>query len=620
MKKSIFLLFLLLLLTGCAGRQETKIEIAGDFSCYMNLPQSGTWNLCPAMDTQIYYMLLSREPMEKNAGVYTDISGVCEYSLSEISVEEHTEFPLWLYQTYRGMDWNNATGAETMYLEDYEKMKTEGFPSLYGYWVENKFTADTLWLADRAARYKSLDFTVGNRNYTQSVSTLEVSGDIATVVSDFGTYEEIYGWRLTNVTAPYWGDGVITLPPIRIPAEDAVQELSAAALYGISGEIIKICVEMGGKTQIWDGSSVLSVPAGCTTTLTITLQTEVNQIIGYCEDANIAVCRTVGKLHQRLWYFASIGQSWNIYELYATVVDGMDLSAYYSHAAGWKKPQNDLVPEAEQIAFKPISAVTRGNCKLCVTGLFQDAFGLTVELEVENEADTPVELCLGDVHINDCYLRTNHALPLAADEKNAFYWCIPWETMQVDGIHVGYAQALSSIEFTVNPLYDGMLPEDAAGRPIYNDELICISLSETAQSFVGSDPALKTGTLRFLNLQFTKQHSNTLTAIPHADAFCLYFYAENISSELVSFSADHFQINGIAVEGIAVGTILGNKYCFCTVPFDLTDTQNRKIGTPETVSFEITVNGSEVFTVTVDYSEDTICGNESYIHFSGSQS
>lgn len=62
-----------------------------------------------------------------------------------------TEFPFWLYQTYRGLDWNAVAKVaeaaqsgdpdaqcklkeyETLFLEDYEALTVADLPQINGY-------------------------------------------------------------------------------------------------------------------------------------------------------------------------------------------------------------------------------------------------------------------------------------------------------------------------------------------------------------------------------------------------------------------------------------------------------------------------------------------------------
>lgn len=166
MKKwMIFFLCLICILTGCAGEiWETKPTASGefdfntsDFSCYANISSDCVWDLCPFMDTQLDYMLLTKEPLNSEETVMLMFTNVCEYTGVECSEEWMTEFPFWLYQTYRGVDWNLVADVaaaaqngdadakrklseyETLYLEDYEALNFADISPLYGYWMVNCF-------------------------------------------------------------------------------------------------------------------------------------------------------------------------------------------------------------------------------------------------------------------------------------------------------------------------------------------------------------------------------------------------------------------------------------------------------------------------------------------------
>ena len=61
-RKILLLLCLLLFLSGCAEEQPFLMDTSS-FTSYANISSESVWDLCPVMETQLSYMLLTREEL-----------------------------------------------------------------------------------------------------------------------------------------------------------------------------------------------------------------------------------------------------------------------------------------------------------------------------------------------------------------------------------------------------------------------------------------------------------------------------------------------------------------------------------------------------------------------------
>lgn len=635
MKKWILcVLCLLVLLAGCTEQeQETIPTTAGefsidtsDFSYYVNISDDGVWDLCPFMDTQLTYMLLTKEPLDKDSAVSFMFTNSCEYTRVECNEEWMTEFPFWLYQTYRGVDWNEVAALaeaaqggdskaaqelakyETLYLADYEALSAEDIPQIYGYWVTNNVTTVNYNTGSTAAQYQELPLTIGDKEVTVDIGILNVySQGWDQYLDSDEVDEDIYVSRLADARPTYWGDGKVTMAPMVIAEEDYPQTLTALGLYGIEGEVLDIQVTFDGKTQSWDGTSPLEIPAETTVRLVVTLQTPANQTIGYCEDANIMVQRDINGLTQRLWYFASISQSWNIYELYAMMVDGLDISAYYAYSAGWEQPEGIEEPQSNTISFDAVTVADTEDYSLCVTGVSWDDHAYTLSISAANHTAQALDLNIGNVYLNDRNFGKEYSVHLEPGGNGDFKWRIAWETMEEYGIYAQTGEDIQTIEFILDPLYDGMLPTDENGYFIINEDYTCISPMGTDCIPDTSAPGvlvLETDAIRVYAVGFERHPYSCLVDFSRPLAWSISFAIENLGDSTISYIASDFRLDGISVDGIDAGTFRAGSNRYSTVPMYLTEANLTRIGEPETLTFTLTLNGTDTYTVTIDLSQE----------------
>lgn len=635
MKKWILcVLCLMVLLAGCTEQEqetipttagEFSIDIA-DFSYYVNISDERVWDLCPFMDTQLTYMLLTKEPLEENSAVTLNFTHSCKYTHVECSEDWMTEFPFWLYQTYRGVDWNvvaelaesarngdkdaqrELVEYETLYLEDYEALTADDLPQIYGYWITNNITTADYNTGSTGARYEELPLIIGSEELIVDVGVLNVySQGWDQYLASEEVDQDIYRGRLADACPTYWGDGIVTLAPMVVSEEDHPQTLTAMELYGVEGKILDIQVTFGGKTQSWDGMSPLEIPAKTTARLVVTLQTQANQIIGYCEDANISLQREINGLTQRLWYFASVSQSWNIYELYAMMVDGLDISAYYAYSAQWEQPESVQALQSNIITFDTVTVADTHEYSLQVTGASWDDHAYTLYFTAANRTEQSLDLSLSNVYLNNRDFGREFTIQLAPGEAGEFRWHIAWETMAEYGIYAQTGKEILSIEFIFNPLYDGMLPVDENGYFVMNDQYT--SIYPLGEDSVQNAPiqgtlVLETDQIRLYAVCFGRQRYSCLSREMRPLAYALSFVVENKGNDSVSYMVTDMRINSVSVDGIGTDTFRGGSSSFSTVPMYITDTNAGKIGEQEMLTFTLTLNNTDSYTVTIDLTQE----------------
>ncbi len=633
------------LLAGCDGMTGSggAITDTSDFTYFVNISSENEWDLCTAMDARISFLLLSAESMvtvedvlaNPEEGLTADtvllnFTGSCSATITRCSEEWMTEFPFWLYQTYRGVDWNEVAALaqaaqdgdadaeakcqeyERLYLEDYEALTAEDLPQIYAYMVGATVTPTAG--ASKAAQYTSLPLTLPNGEMTVDVGILNISsiGWDQCLPSE-GVDEDVYLDRLEDAAASYWGDGVVTLSPVEIADADHSQTLTGIGLYGIEGEILDIQVTVNGQTQSWDGTTPLEVPAVESASLTVTLQTQANQIVGYCEDANLMILRELDGKTQRAWFSASISQSWNMYELYAMMVDGLDISAYYAYSAGWEQPQAAEPHTYEQISFDSVSVPKAEQLTedydLYVTGAYYDDHIYALCLSAENHTEQTLTLAVVDMYINNYWYNgaSSLSIELAPGETADCVWSMALESLAEDGITAQSGEDISSVEFNVDVLYDGRPKSDENGEFISCEEYACVyPMGEvTASSAVPRALVLETDEVRvyFLSLETSPYSVLRDPDTTTSGRWIVNLVIENISGEYIGYYIDSVYVDDISLRGAGAKTVRSGSCCVASVDLSVDDTVQSQIGEPETLTFVLTVGSNDTYTITVDLSE-----------------
>lgn len=637
MKKWIIcVLVLSLLLVGCTKSQETTIGInteststditnqvqptdptgsnklppqKNDFTWYVNISNENVWDLCPFMDTELTYLFLTNEPLTDDKTPMLMFTYSCQYTDEEVEEEWMTEFPFWLYQTYRGVDWNEVSRLEeaaqagdaeaaktlaeyeTLYLSDYEALTPADIPQVYGYWITNNVTSKQYKAGSMAERYEAVEFRIGEEKLKLDAGRLDLYSKGWDQYLAVEGVEDLYIERLEPACPTYWGDGKVTLAPMKIAWEGHAQTLTGMELHGVKGEILDIQISYGDITQSWDGVSPFEIPAKTPANITVTLQTQANQTVGYCEDANISLTREKNGVIQRLWYFASISQSWNIYELYALMVDGLNIGAYYTYTTQWQQPESIEQPETTQISFDAVTIEDTARYSMHITGASWDNYAYTLHISATNNSDKTQEIWLGDVYINNWYYDRPYSLQLEPGESGEYAWHIPWEAMAAFGINVQSGEDVYSIAIGTdfpNYVYKEIYPfgQDAVQNIPPQGTIV-----------------LETGLFRLYAVQHGVYEYSGLREDTHRLQYEIVLVMESFGSERFSFVGRDFFIDGISTNGVAADAFRGGV-CSCSrVRMNIEKKDLAEFQEAETLTFTLEVNNSETYTVTIDLTQ-----------------
>ncbi len=591
---------------------EGKITIpATDFGYYFNISSENVWDICPTMNNKLTYMLLTQEPLGDSLVLAQQLANSCTFKATECEDAWMTEFPFWLYQTYRGVDWNEvaiiAQAAEsgdanaqkkleeyeTLYLADYESLTDADIPQFYAYWISNSL--DTLgYIPGGTAKIReTLTFQIGTEEVTVDVGLLNVQRSGWDQCLNYDeTTEDIYKGRLTDTTVSYWGDGTVTLAPITL-REASPQTLQKLELYGMDGDILDIQVSYGKTTLHWDGASPLDIPKNTQITLVVTLQTQAHQTIGYCEDANLMLQRQMNDKTTRLWYFAGISQSWNMYELYAMMIDKLDISSYYAYTAQWKQPEPIPSVIVTEIPFNSYPIIDTEKYRLSVTGISWDEYSYCLHFSVENHSSEYMDFSLNHVYINNFYVsQVPEFDTLASGETKEYVGRISWETLSEFGINADSGEDIWAVEFTCVPWFENKLPEEKDAGYI---RFYPLGEDKAQKNEVPGTIVLKTDTIRLYAGWLISNLNSGLNKSPE-EIWGIPFIVENLSDDPCSFTITDCSVNGIAVGAIAASVIHADRFCYQTLAIPYQD----NIDTPETLNLTFTLNNSETHTITID--------------------
>lgn len=630
MKKYLLLLLsLCLFLSGCGKLSQSSVvgtlpSEGGDFTfpqqnfeMYVNLSDSGVWDLRPFMDTRLSFMVLTNSPLEDSTSVGFQFTGACEYQRTAC---ENETMPFWLYQTYRGVDWTevaqlsdaakagNVDSAkqlemlETLYLSDYETLTPADLPQIYGYWITNDITTANSSNTGMAAQYTTLPLTVGTEEMLVDVGLLNVHGQgwDQILPKEAGITDRYMG-RLTDVIGSYWGDGQVTLPTITVKADTIPQTLTALQLYGLEAEILNIHVTIGGESVQWDGASLLEIPANTTASITVILQTMLNQQVGYCEDANLVLYRETEEKQERLWYFASISQSWNIYELYAMMVDGLDIASYYAYSAQWEQPERVLLPQGDTIEFDTVMVAQTPDYSLSVTGVSWDNHAYSLHISAANYTEDRMDLVLGKLYVNQYDVDKEYRLSLIPGEQGDYTWRIAWETLADYGIFTTDGRDIHTVEFVFNAMPGGEVPKDSYGNPIVNNTYTCISPTGESSEEISIDGIflLETEQFRLYAMRFDSQCVSSLNELSRQPGCAIAFLIENRMDRNFSYITLDYFIDGIRLDGMDADVVRSASRSFSIVNLQ----SHNLLENPESLSFTLMVNNQTTYTVTVNLTQ-----------------
>ena len=623
-RKILLVLYLLLLLSGCAEDQAFSMDTSS-FTNYANISSESVWDLCPFMDTQLNYMLLTREELEPEDAVMMCLTNFCEYESEPCTESWMTEFPFWLYQTYRGMDWNKvaevSAAAQTgdkaaqkklaeyqsLYREDYEALSPDELPQLFGYWIRNNVTSSEYNYGRTAAQYEHLQLEIIGEVSSVDVGLLNVYRQgMDQYLNSAEIDEDLYAGRIADARPVYWGDGIVTLDAMIIQEEPYPQILKRLELHGIVGEVMEIRLMVGETELEWDGASDVEIPAFTKAEIVVKLQTQANQVVGYCEDANFMLQRMINGHIQRLWYFASISQSWNIYELYAMMIDGLDVGAYYAYSEGWKEPEPTPVSQPHRIDFELVTVADTADYSLYATGASWDGHAYSIHFSASNKTTDSLELAVENVFLNNWIFGVPYAIHLEPNESGDFTWRIAWEAMEEFGIPAKSGEDIQSVEFILNVLYNGKVPVDESGIPIINETFSCIyPLGEEAVHTEHSPGTLifEKDDVRLYAVHVDHKQYSKATKVERPLCYTFSYVVENIGADSAGYEIFNICIDGIPVSDMGCSVIRSGGRLYNEILLNVSKDELTSIAEPETISFSFVPRSADTYEIIINLAD-----------------
>lgn len=168
------------------------------------------------------------------------------------------------------------------------------------------------------------------------------------------------------------------------------------------------------------------------------------------------ISREVAGENQRLWYPVALTQSWNVYELFALVEDGLDLAPYYAYIQSYEKPE-PLEQEMPKSVSGFQSAVLRDDEKLKVeiAEISGDKFAYTLRLRMENPSDTTQTFDIARWIFNSFqYGGRTDTLTVPAGETIDRVYAFPWEELNQWGISASHIEEIHTAEIITLDLHE----------------------------------------------------------------------------------------------------------------------------------------------------------------------
>lgn len=250
----------LLALPGCADEQIQVLEpempdhpLSND-GFYVNLPRSISWDLYPEMDARLEFLVLTSEKPKESQPDYFDIDVYGHSTNWELC---KTEYPFWLYQTYRGLDWEHLAelrdAAESgtseavaeyeayrdLYREDFDALEPSDLPAVYGSVV----TIDAQTSTYFAAQLEEIPFKIRNNTWSIPVGKLNLHGvNLNETLSPVD--QEMRMERLETVKTSYWSE-TAPLQEFTVHAEAFAQHWTGLSCMGAEAELTDIRIRIG---------------------------------------------------------------------------------------------------------------------------------------------------------------------------------------------------------------------------------------------------------------------------------------------------------------------------------------------------------------------------------------
>ena len=568
-----------LLLAGCDPVEPVNTEPSapeqnytpGELTYYVNLPQAMHWSLSTYMESDVYAMVLSSRNLDAlehhvlEDDLFVNNGGM---TISPLEDEAAAEYPLYLYQTYRGMDWEqlvklkqeadagNADSAakleeyEQLYADDFAALSAEDLPQVYPYLLHIQTGYDE---ANFAKRGHSVEIQLGQDAVTVPLGTLDVT-DLP-LWEGLLEAEELPQKALDAVQVSYWTD-TAELPAMQIKRTSKPQVLTGVAYYGGEVELSNICLtwEENGETVThqWDGTSPITIPAFADATLSATLHHAGKSVMGYCAGGYLAISREYEEKDQRLWYSLPLTQYWNVYELYAMVVDGIDLAPYYAYAQGYAPAEAQNVELEPEHTFDKM-LLQQDGFSVTALNAYADNFGYTLTLELENSSEEDTEFFFGRTHVNGYLYQRGTSFKVPAENQITAEIFFPWEEMEFCGFTEKSANAFELIELSIGN-GDGDVQHsalyingtDVMLKPTVTPEMTKLVDTEKYELWVIEDRIPQPSIM---------EHGK-----PPRDEYVSKILFVNKSDQSLVLKTNDVKVNGKTTDGIYAGTVAAGRY------------------------------------------------------------
>lgn len=440
----------------------------GTLTYYVNFPQSEHWTLSTYMGSGVQTIVLSNEnldslmssPIDHNSSFSSHV-GIALRSFDDM---EAMQYPLYLYQTYRGMDWGqmaqlkqeaedgNADALsrlqeyEQMFAEDFAALAAEDIPQFYTY----RLVLQTAFSDGRKAkRYHSMELIFGSDTITVPLGILDINN--LPLWDGLPEAEELIQKEQEAVQVSYWTD-FAELPAVQIAATAQPQVLTGIAYLGGEVTFSDICLSWTADgqtiTQQWDGTTPITIPADTQASLSAILHHNGKSVMGYCAGGYLTISREYEGKNQRLWYSLPLTQHWNVYELYAMVVDGIDLAPYYAYAHDYTPAESEHETPGWEQTFDQMLFSQDGFSVTAVSARADD-FAYTLTLLFENGNEESVEVFFEKLYINGYLYQQYPSCKVSGSGRTEMEVSFPWEELDVCGITEKSLEAVFLLEMNL---------------------------------------------------------------------------------------------------------------------------------------------------------------------------
>ena len=196
---------------------------------------------------------------------------------------------------------------------------------------------------------------------------------------------------------------------------------------------------------------------------------------------------------------------------------------------------------------------------------------------------------------------------LEPGEAGEFAWAVPWETLEEWGIQASTGEDITAIEFILTPMRDGELPTDQDGKPFIPEEYTCIyPLGEEAVTSptLPETLLLETDRARLYAVAFETEPDSKLVTDTVSPEWEVTLLVENLDENIVSYMGSDCFVNGVAVDLTAGIAVREESFGVFTMGVGMSEATLARIGEPETMTFVLTENNTDAYTVTIDLTKE----------------